>query len=126
MLAEHVGNVSVVNAKTPADDILQMNPDGIFLSNGPGDPEPCDYAIKNIQKFGMMNIGFNPTFGNKKLTIEVNIFDFEQDVYGENVRIEFIKFIRNEIRFHNIDELIKQIKIDRETCKSYMNSTYNN
>ena len=51
MLSEHVGNVSVVNAKTPADDILQMNPDGIFLSNGPGDPEPCDYAIKNIQKF---------------------------------------------------------------------------
>ena len=82
--------------------------------------------IRNVQKFGMMNIGFNPTFGNKKLTIEVNIFDFEQDVYGENVRIEFIKFIRNEIKFKNIDELIKQIKIDRETCKSYMNSTYNN
>ena len=82
--------------------------------------------IKNIQKFGMMNIGFNPTFGNKKLTIEVNIFDFNQDVYGENIKIEFIKFIRNEIKFQNIDELIKQIKIDRETCKSYMNSTYNN
>ena len=82
--------------------------------------------IKNIQKFGMMNIGFNPTFGNKKLTIEVNIFDFNQDVYDENIKIEFIKFIRNEIKFQNIDELIKQIKIDRETCKSYMNSTYNN
>ena len=82
--------------------------------------------IRNVQKFGMMNIGFNPTFGNKKLTIEVNIFDFEQDIYGENIRIEFIKFIRNEIKFQNIDELIKQIKIDRETCKSYMNSTYNN
>ena len=82
--------------------------------------------IRNVQKFGMMNIGFNPTFGNKKLTIEVNIFDFDQDVYGENVRIEFIKFIRNEIKFQNINELIKQIKIDRETCKSYMNSTYNN
>ena len=82
--------------------------------------------IKNIQKFGMMNIGFNPTFDNKKLTIEVNIFDFNQDVYGENIKIEFIKFIRNEIKFQNIDELIKQIKIDRETCKSYMNSTYNN
>ena len=82
--------------------------------------------IRNIQKFGMMNIGFNPTFGNKKLTIEVNIFDFNQEVYGENIKIEFIKFIRNEIKFQNIDELIKQIKIDRETCKSYMNSTYNN
>lgn len=82
--------------------------------------------IKNIQKFGMMNIGFNPTFGNKKLTIEVNIFDFNQDVYDENIKIEFIKFIRNEMKFQNIGELIKQIKIDRETCKSYMNSTYNN
>ena len=82
--------------------------------------------ITNIQKFGMMNIGFNPTFGNKQLTIEVNIFDFNQDVYGENIRIEFIKFIRNEIKFKNIDELIRQIGIDRETCKSYMNSTYNN
>lgn len=82
--------------------------------------------ITNIQKYGMMNIGFNPTFGNKQLTIEVNIFDFNQDVYGENIRIEFIKFIRNEIKFKNIDELIRQIGIDRETCKSYMNSTYNN
>ena len=82
--------------------------------------------IRNVQKFGMMNIGFNPTFGNKKLTIEVNIFDFNKDVYGENIKIEFIKFIRNEIKFQNIDELIKQIKIDRETCKIYMNSTYNN
>ena len=60
LLAEHVGKVSVVNAKTPADDILQMNPDGIFLSNGPGDPEPCDYAIKNIQKFLEIKI---PIFG---------------------------------------------------------------
>ena len=82
--------------------------------------------IRNVQKFGMMNIGFNPTFGNKKLTIEVNIFDFNQDIYGENIKIEFIKFIRNEMKFQNIGELIKQIKIDRETCKSYMNSTYNN
>ena len=49
----------------------------------------------------MMNIGFNPTFGNKKLTIEVNIFDLNR-IYGEDIRIEFIKFIRNEIKFQNI------------------------
>jgi len=60
LLAEHVGKVSVVNAKTPADDILQMNPDGIFLSNGPGDPEPCDYAIDLAQK--VMASGL-PLFG---------------------------------------------------------------
>jgi len=39
-----------VPAQTPASEVLAMNPDGIFLSNGPGDPEPCDYAIKAIQE----------------------------------------------------------------------------
>jgi carbamoyl-phosphate synthase small subunit len=41
--------VTVVPAKTPAETVLAMNPDGIFLSNGPGDPEPCDYAISAIK-----------------------------------------------------------------------------
>ena len=39
----------MVPAKTPAEEVLAFNPDGIFLSNGPGDPEPCDYAIQAIQ-----------------------------------------------------------------------------
>ena len=74
----------------------------------------------------MMNIGYNPTFGNKDRTIEVNIFEFDENIYGEKIKIEFIKFIRNEIRFQNIDELKKQIAIDRETCENYMISTSNN
>jgi carbamoyl-phosphate synthase small subunit len=40
----------VVPAKTPAEDVLALNPDGVFLSNGPGDPEPCDYAIAAVQE----------------------------------------------------------------------------
>ena len=51
LLVEHVGKVKVVNAKTPFEDIINLNPKGIFLSNGPGDPEPCDYAVENIKKF---------------------------------------------------------------------------
>ena len=51
LLSEHVGSVKVVNAKTPFEEIIKYNPKGIFLSNGPGDPEPCDYAIENIKKF---------------------------------------------------------------------------
>lgn len=43
--------VTVVPATTPAEDVLKMNPDGVFLSNGPGDPAPCDYAIAAIRKF---------------------------------------------------------------------------
>ncbi|OBY85584.1 glutamine-hydrolyzing carbamoyl-phosphate synthase small subunit [Delftia sp. JD2] len=45
MLAERGCKLTVVPAKTPAKDVLALNPDGVFLSNGPGDPEPCDYAI---------------------------------------------------------------------------------
>ncbi|GGP23329.1 glutamine-hydrolyzing carbamoyl-phosphate synthase small subunit [Silvimonas iriomotensis] len=60
MLAERGCELTVVPAQTPAADVLAMNPDGVFLSNGPGDPEPCDYAIEAIQVFLEKRI---PTFG---------------------------------------------------------------
>ncbi|GEQ77216.1 carbamoyl-phosphate synthase small chain [Comamonas testosteroni] len=50
MLAERGCDVTVVPAQTPAKDVLALNPDGVFLSNGPGDPEPCDYAIAAVQE----------------------------------------------------------------------------
>ncbi|VAW61937.1 Carbamoyl-phosphate synthase small chain, partial [hydrothermal vent metagenome] len=49
MLVDRGCKVTVVPAKTPAADVLAMSPDGVFLSNGPGDPAPCDYAIQAIQ-----------------------------------------------------------------------------
>lgn len=51
MLAQRGCRLTVVPAKTPAEDVLKLNPDGIFLSNGPGDPEPCTYAIEAIKTF---------------------------------------------------------------------------
>jgi len=60
MLAERGCKVTVVPAKTPAADVLQQKPDGIFLSNGPGDPEPCDYAIAAARELIESGI---PTFG---------------------------------------------------------------
>jgi carbamoyl-phosphate synthase small subunit len=48
LLAERGARVTVVPAQTPAREVLRMQPDGVFLSNGPGDPEPCDYAIESI------------------------------------------------------------------------------
>jgi carbamoyl-phosphate synthase small subunit len=50
MLADRGCKVTLVPAQTPAKDVLAMNPDGVFLSNGPGDPEPCDYAITAIRE----------------------------------------------------------------------------
>ncbi|WP_409475450.1 glutamine-hydrolyzing carbamoyl-phosphate synthase small subunit [Stenotrophomonas sp. Y-13] len=60
MLAERGCDLTVVPAQTPAAEVLAMNPDGVFLSNGPGDPEPCDYAINAIRTFLDKKI---PTFG---------------------------------------------------------------
>ena len=60
MLAERGCRITVVPAKTAAADVLAMKPDGVFLSNGPGDPEPCDYAINATQKFLAASV---PLFG---------------------------------------------------------------
>ncbi len=60
MLVERGCRLTVVPAKTPASDVLAMKPDGIFLSNGPGDPEPCDYAIQAIKDVLETDI---PVFG---------------------------------------------------------------
>ncbi|MDL0431633.1 glutamine-hydrolyzing carbamoyl-phosphate synthase small subunit [Marinobacter sp. TBZ242] len=60
MLAGRGCDITVVPAQTPASEVLAMNPDGIFLSNGPGDPEPCDYAIKAIREVLETEI---PVFG---------------------------------------------------------------
>jgi len=60
MLASRGCRLTVVPAQTPAAEVLAMNPDGVFLSNGPGDPEPCDYAITAIKE--ILAAG-KPTFG---------------------------------------------------------------
>ena len=60
MLVDRGCDLTVVNAQTPVDEVLAMNPNGVFLSNGPGDPEPCDYAISSIQTLLEKDI---PIFG---------------------------------------------------------------
>ena len=60
MLVDRGCELTVVSAMTPAEEVLALDPDGIFLSNGPGDPEPCDYAIKAIAEFLKTDI---PVFG---------------------------------------------------------------
>jgi carbamoyl-phosphate synthase small subunit len=60
MLVDRGCRLTIVPAKTPAEEVMAMNPDGVFLSNGPGDPEPCDYAIDAIKT--IVDSG-KPTFG---------------------------------------------------------------
>ena len=60
MLVERGCKVTLVSAMTPAEEVLAMSPDGVFLSNGPGDPEPCNYAISAIEAILQQKV---PTFG---------------------------------------------------------------
>ena len=62
---------------------------------------------------GMMSIGFRPTVDGKKKVIEVNIFDFDKEIYGEIIRAYAKKYLRPEIKFNDLDELVKQIDQDK-------------
>ena len=59
----------------------------------------------------MLNIGLNPTFGEKKLSIELNIFDFKEDIYENEIKI-FVEKIRNEQKFESVEELKNQLQKD--------------
>lgn len=69
---------------------------------------------------GMMNIGIRPTFDGETKTLEVNIFDFNENIYGKMVQIQFADRIRDEQKFKGIDEIKKQLSNDKETAKNLL------
>ena len=66
--------------------------------------------VKNIR--GIANLGYRPTFNGKKILLEVHLFNFSGNLYNKYLTVEFLKFIRREKKFKNVDQLKKQIKID--------------
>ena len=80
--------------------------------------KPGVYAVKvNIDKIkkkynGIANLGYRPTFNQKKILLEVNIFNFSKNIYNKKLKVEFISFIRGEKKFKNIEQLKKQIDKD--------------
>ena len=71
-------------------------------------------SVHNQRYEAMINVGDNPTFANHKITIEANLFDFDEKIYDEPITFYFVKFIRDEKRFENREELIWQLKSDKE------------
>lgn len=69
----------------------------------------------------MTNIGMRPTINAHKLTIETNIFDFDEDIYYESITVELVKRIRNEKKFGNLEMLKKQLGSDRERAVQFLN-----
>lgn len=73
--------------------------------------------------YGMCNIGFRPTVGpGSSLTIETNIFDFDEEIYGLDLRVSFLRRIRSEVKFASVGLLKEQLTIDRAICEDILHS----
>jgi len=88
-------------------------------------PKDGVYGVKvhlenGLSYNGMLNIGHNPTFALNRRSIEVNIFDFDDDIYNEHITLEFFKFIRNEVKFSSVEDLIKQLEKDKSLISALL------
>jgi len=70
-------------------------------------------------KQGVANLGVKPTLNGQQLCLEVHIFDFDQDIYGENVEVFFLHKLRDEVKFSSVESLIQQIHSDIRAAKAY-------
>ncbi|WP_164215499.1 riboflavin biosynthesis protein RibF [Virgibacillus sp. YIM 98842] len=97
---------------------LQIHPDTLM-------PKPGVYAVKALYKNeeyeAMANLGVKPTFttGEEIPSLEVHLFDYNNDIYGEELRIEWHQYIRDEVRFNGVDELITQLQKDEQQIRNY-------
>jgi riboflavin kinase/FMN adenylyltransferase len=122
--------VNQENQVTATHDLLQHNTPGTaesasetVLSATSGVPSASEAVLSTagipsaanlIRYTGMMNIGLRPTIDGKTRTIEVNIFDFNEDIYGDTLRIFVKRHIRSEVKFNGLDELKQQLRWDKE------------
>ncbi len=72
---------------------------------------------------GVASIGTRPVFNGVKMLLEVNIFDFQQEIYGKRISVEFCKKLRDEQQFHSVEALCEQITADVKKSKAYFNQT---
>jgi riboflavin kinase/FMN adenylyltransferase len=92
-----------------------LKPEGVLF------PKPGIYATwtyhEGKQYAGVANLGWNPTFHDQKFSMEIHILNFDRDIYGEALRVEFVKRLRDEITFRSPEELIAQIEKDISRAK---------
>jgi riboflavin kinase/FMN adenylyltransferase len=78
--------------------------------------------IDEVKYKGVANIGYSPTFGDHKFTVEVHLLDFKEDLYGRKIKVNFIQRLRGEKKFSGIDELSQQISKDVLQAKELVSS----
>jgi riboflavin kinase/FMN adenylyltransferase len=95
-----------------------LRPDKVLI------PRPGIYAVRLLLEGktyqGVLNTGFNPTFSDNTLSVEVHIFDFDEDIYGKRLEVLFIDRIRDEIKFDGPAQLVDQIRRDVERARAIL------
>ena len=74
--------------------------------------------------YGMMNIGYRPTVSGKNQTIEIHFFDFNDDLYGVQIQVDVIKFLRDEQKFESVEALKNQLQKDKEKVVKFISGTF--
>ncbi|MBI1183887.1 bifunctional riboflavin kinase/FAD synthetase [bacterium] len=87
--------------------------DGVYAVN---------FYLRNKKLKGMLNIGYRPTFNGEEKSVEVHLFDFDGDIYAEDVKLEFVERIRDEKKFAGKDALIAQLKEDEQRVRALFDS----
>jgi riboflavin kinase/FMN adenylyltransferase len=88
-------------------------------------PKVGVYVVKALinekEVFGMMNIGYNPTVNGQSQTIEVNLFDFDADIYGQKIEVSLLQYLREEQKFGSLDLLKAQLNQDKKDALAFVN-----
>ena len=91
-----------------AEDFKLLPKDGVYFVKS---------SIKSHYFFGMMNIGYRPTVNGKERTIEVHFFNFNENLYSKKIKIEVLDLIRKEKKFNSLDDLERQLEVDKKICE---------
>ena len=107
----HIGtgmNIPTINMIPTSDKLLP--PNGVYVSR---------VDIDGMKLTGVTNLGYKPTIeeNEKKLSLETHILDYSKDLYGENIMVEFLRFIRPERRFDSLEDLAKQVQNDIKAAR---------
>ena len=92
------------------DETMVTPPNGVYIT----------YCIYNGTKYpSITNVGVKPTIGEYKKNMETHIFNFDKELYGKHIKVEFIKMTRDEVKFGSVEELSQQIAKDCQQAKEY-------
>lgn len=102
----------------PTANLRIENPDKIIPANG---VYAVYVSLNGVRYGGMLSIGHRPTLGNgSDRSIEVNIFHFNADIYNQSIRISFVRYMRPELKFNSVEELIARIRRDKAEVKAVL------